>query len=87
MAERLKALFLNHLIISPLCLRPHVRQAKFCLRVCQVFFFLGVLPFLPLLLLGPSHVALNNLERDVKLNKKPDLCFATIHVSIKIYDP
>ena len=36
---------LNHSIISPLCLVkvraphwPHVRQAKFCLRVCQVNF-------------------------------------------------
>ena len=52
-AERLRAPFLYHLIISPLCLVrvraphwPHVRQAKFCLRVCQVV-FLGVLPFSP----------------------------------------
>ena len=59
-AERLRALFLNHSIISPLCLVwiraplwPHVRQAKFCLRVCQVV-FLGVLPFSPHLLIGPS---------------------------------
>ena len=35
---------LNHSIISPLCLVyvraphwPHVRHAKFCLRMCQVF--------------------------------------------------
>ena len=48
---------------------PHVRQAKFCLRVCQVV-FLGVLPFSPHLLIGPSHMSCNNLERDVKLNKK-----------------
>ena len=48
--ERLRALFLNHSIISPLCLVcaraphwPHVRQAKFCLRVCRVVFH-GVLP-------------------------------------------
>ena len=46
-AERLRALFLNHSIISPLCPGvcssphwPHVRQAKFCLRagVSGVFF-------------------------------------------------
>ena len=44
-AERLRALFLNHLIISPLYLvwvraplLSHVRQAKFCLRVCQMVF-------------------------------------------------
>ena len=72
-AERLRAPFLNHSIISPLCLVwvraplwPHVRQAKFCLRVCQVF-FLGVLPFSTHLLIGPSHMSGNNLERDVKL--------------------
>ena len=58
-AERLRALSLNHSIISPLCLVwvraplwPHVRQAKFCLRVCQV-----VLPFSPHLLIGPSHMS------------------------------
>ena len=74
MAERLRALFLNHSVISPLCLvwvrvplRPHMRQAKFCLRVCQVF-FLGVFPFAHLLI-GPSHMSCN-LERDVKLNSK-----------------
>ena len=51
MAEQLRVL--NHSIISPLCLVwipaqlwPHVRQAKFCLQVCQVV-FLRVLPFLP----------------------------------------
>ena len=45
-AERLRALFLNHSIISPLCLVwvrallwLHMRQAKFCVRVCQFFFF------------------------------------------------
>ena len=61
--ERLRALFLNHPIISPLCLMwvraplwPHVRQAKFCLRVCQVV-FLGVLPFSPHSLIGPSHMS------------------------------
>ena len=55
-----RALFPNHSIISPLCLVrvraplwPHVRQAKFCLQVCQVV-FLGVLPFSPHLLIGPS---------------------------------
>ena len=54
---------LNHSIISPLCLVwvrvplwAHVRQAKFCLRVCQVV-FLGVLPFSPHLLIGPSHMS------------------------------
>ena len=52
-AELLRALFLNRSIISPLCLVwvrsplwPHVRQAKFCLRVCQVG-LLRVLPFSP----------------------------------------
>ena len=54
-AERLSlgALFLNHLIISPLCLVwdraphwPHVRQTKFYLRVSQVVFH-GVLSFSP----------------------------------------
>ena len=71
MAERLRAPFLNHSIISPLCLvwvraplRPHVRQAKFCLRVCKVV-FLEVLPFSPLLLM--ARLKLINLERDVKL--------------------
>ena len=48
---------------------PHVRRAKFCLQVCQVV-FLGVLPFSPHLLIGPSHMSWNNLERDVKLNQK-----------------
>ena len=32
--------------------------------------FLGVLPFSPHLLIGPSHMGRNNLERDVKLNLK-----------------
>ena len=48
-AERLRTLFLNHSTISPLCLVwvraplwPHVRQANFCLQVCQLV-FLGVL--------------------------------------------
>ena len=35
---------------------PHVRQAKLCLRVCQVV-FLGVLPLSPHLLIGPSHMS------------------------------
>ena len=34
----------------------HVRQAKFCFRVCQVV-FLGVLPFSLHLLIGPSHMS------------------------------
>ena len=34
----------------------HVRQAKFCLRVCQVV-FLGVLSFSPHLLIGLSHMS------------------------------
>ena len=62
-AERLRALFLNHSIISPLwlvwvraLLWPQVRQAKFCLRVCRVV-FLGDLPFSPHLLIGPSHMS------------------------------
>ena len=47
-AEWVRSLYfsaLNHSIISPLCLVkvralhwPHVRQDKFCLRVCQVVF-------------------------------------------------
>ena len=48
---------------TPLCLMwvrvplwPHVRQAKFCLRVCQVVFF-GVLPFSSHLQIGPSHMS------------------------------
>ena len=65
-AEWLKALIfditaLNH--STPLCpvwvrapLLPHVKQAKFCLRVCQVV-FLGVLPFSPHILIGPSHMS------------------------------
>ena len=32
--------------------------------------FLRVLPFLPHLLIGPVSYELNNLEKDVKLNKK-----------------
>ena len=71
MAERLRALFLNHSIILPLCgFEPrsgHMKQAKFCLRVCQVV-FLEALPFLPHLLISPSHMSCNYLERDVKLN-------------------
>ena len=47
----------------------HVRQAKFCLRVCQVV-FLWVLQFSPHLLNGTSHMSGNNLERDVKFKKK-----------------
>ena len=48
MAKWVRSLYfsaLNHSIISPLCLVwvraphwPHVRQDKFCLRVCQVVF-------------------------------------------------
>ena len=34
----------------------HVRQAKFCLRVCHAV-FLGVLPFSPHLQIGPSHMS------------------------------
>ena len=45
---------LNHLIISPLCL--HVRQAKLCWRVCEVFFS-RILPFSRHLLIGPSHMS------------------------------
>ena len=62
-AERLRAPFLNHSFISPLCLVwvraplwPDVRQAKFCLRVYQEI-FLGVLPFSPHILIGPSHMS------------------------------
>ena len=60
-AEWLRALFLNHSIISPLCLVwvrtphwPHVRQAKFCFRVCQVV-FLGGSPVFTHLLILPSQ--------------------------------
>ena len=67
---------LDYSIISPLWLvwvrAPHgsqVRQVKFYLRVCQVV-FPGVLPFSPHLLIGSSRYEWNNLERDVKLNKK-----------------
>ena len=67
---------LDHSIISPLWLvwvrAPHgsqVRQVKFYLRVCQVV-FPWVLPFSPHLLIGSSRYEWNNLERDVKLNKK-----------------
>ena len=67
---------LDHSIISPLWLvwvrAPHgsqVRQVKFYLWVCQVV-FPGVLPFSPHLLIGSSRYEWNNLERDVKLNKK-----------------
>ena len=45
MAERLRALFLNQSIISPLCLvwvraplRPHVRQAKFKIKILKLAF-------------------------------------------------
>ena len=74
MAERLRALFLNRSIISPSGVGSspalaHVRQAKICLRMCQVF-FLGVLPFSRHLPIGPSHMSSNNIERDVNLNKK-----------------
>ena len=53
-AERLRALFLNHLIISKLCLVwvgaplwPHVRQAKFCLQVVSGVFSRGSPVFAP----------------------------------------
>ena len=65
-----------HSIISLLCLvrvralhRAHGRLSKFCFLVCQVF-FLVVHPFIPQLLMNPSNVSRNNLERDLKLNKK-----------------
>ena len=61
--ERFRALFLNHSIISPLCLVwvrapfwPHVRQAKFCLRACQVFLSRNP-PVFAHLLIGPSHMS------------------------------
>ena len=46
------------LLIIPITLPalPHVTQAKICLRVCQVV-FLGILPFSPHLLIGPSHMS------------------------------
>ena len=48
---------------------PHVRQAKFCLRVYQVF-FLGVLPFSPHLLIG----SILFLIRDFIRNNR-NVCF------------
>ena len=94
-AEQLRALFHNHLIICPLCLVwvrdpqwPHVRQAKFCLRVCQAV-FLGVLPFSPHLLFGAFHMSWNNLERDVKLNfnkyTRHQIKQYSVHVHIYVY--
>ena len=53
-AERIRALFLNHSIISHAVSGvgsslhwPHMRQAKLCLRVCQVFFSQDSLVFGP----------------------------------------
>ena len=73
-AERLRALFLNRAIISPLCLGSSPALAT-C-ETSQVLlvgvpggFSRGSLVFAHLLI-GPSHMSLNNLERDVKLNKK-----------------
>ena len=78
-AEQLRALFLNHSIISPLCLVwvraphcPHVRQAKFCLRVCYVV-FLGVLPFSPtyrLARLIRAEIILKSKIKNQKIKKK-----------------
>ena len=79
MAERLRArifdygTLLNHSIISPLCLvwvraphGAHVREAKFSLRVCLVFFLR-----VPLTEWHVSYeLKYYNLARDVNLNKK-----------------
>ena len=43
----------------------HLRQARFCLLVCYVGFY-GCSAAFPYLLIGPSHMCLNNLERDIK---------------------
>ena len=66
MAKRLRALFLNHSIISPLCLLwvraplwPHVRQALL-LAVSGVF-SRGSSPHLHVLI-GPSQNAASHLE-------------------------
>ena len=61
-AERLRALFLNHSIISPLCL-VRVRAPLWPRETSQVLLvgvsggFSGVLPFSPHLLIGPSHMS------------------------------
>ena len=62
MAKRLRALFLNHSIISPLCLLwvraplwPHVRQALLLAGVSGVF-SRGSSPHLHVLI-GPSHMS------------------------------
>ena len=78
---------LDHSVISSLYLVPwvrgphgiHVRQDKFCLRMCQVI-FLEVLPFSPHLPIGPSHMSCNNCERDVKLNKDNQPRRMTMHL-------
>ena len=79
MAEWVRSLYfsaLNHSIISPLCLVlvraphwPHVRQAKFCLQVCQVV-FPGYSRFAP-----PTHwlVSISEIILKGKLNKKKKL--------------
>ena len=73
-AERLRALFLNHSIISLPCLvwvrAPHWPRdmPSFACGCARYFFFLWVLPFLPHLLIGPSHMSCKNLERNIKLN-------------------
>ena len=61
----------------------HVRQTKFCLRVCQVvLFFSGVLPFSSHLLIGASHVFRPNLlprNSVVTINGLPDMIFTVEH--------
>ena len=41
-----------------------------CACTRTLVFFLQVLPFSPCPMIGPSHMSWNNLERDIKLNKK-----------------
>ena len=81
MAERLRALFLNNSIISPLCLVraplwPLVRQAKFCLRVCQMV-FLWVLPFSPHLLGASENTTCstksNGMHAYFKISNETDI--------------
>ena len=63
MAERLRALFLNHSIISPLCLVWGSNPALATCETSQVLLagvpggFSRGYPFSPHLLIGPSHMS------------------------------
>ena len=72
MAERLRALFLNHSIAVP---GVGSSPALATCETSQVLlvgvpggFSRGSPVFAPPSLIGPSHIFRNNLERDVKLN-------------------